>query len=427
MTATQIQLRRDTATNINNATPANGEPAWNLTDKRLQMGDGLTAGGIILPNAPDVQRQSFNSAIATGTPDALIVTLAPVPGAWVPFLAFDFMPVANNTGPATVTIAGLAGTKVLKKKTIAGLADLDADDLVADQIYRSVYNGAYAVLDAVHAAASALAISQGDLNTSTGAVSISGAGSQTGRFVLPGGEYGFCPTLRRGAGGNESGGGAPSPGTYSATFLSHQQSHITTSYVSRFYLSYNLGTASNTGLYAQQRYIAASPPFDLGDGPVGGFIFALVNAAGDIVSHYAADVPPWAYNGPTDIRATRQCKVTGKKFRRAMRARSIEEIMDGAAILFEDQEITHAIKNADMSLIPHPFGDVPDGHTVVLLDPMDDRVACLIDCQNAGVDFTPELAAGKFRVDNEALSRCGPPGVTIHKMAYRYSGKKRKT
>ena len=43
MTTTQLQLRRDTATNIAGITPAQGEPLYDATNDRLVMGDGATA------------------------------------------------------------------------------------------------------------------------------------------------------------------------------------------------------------------------------------------------------------------------------------------------------------------------------------------------------------------------------------------------
>jgi Major tropism determinant N-terminal domain len=46
MTTTQLQLRRDTTTNIDGITPAQGEPIYDVTRKALVLGDGVTAGGL---------------------------------------------------------------------------------------------------------------------------------------------------------------------------------------------------------------------------------------------------------------------------------------------------------------------------------------------------------------------------------------------
>jgi hypothetical protein len=432
MTATQVQLRRDTATNIDAATPAAGEPAWDTTNARLRMGDGVTQGGIILPNAADVQKQSFSAATATGTANALTLAITPVPASWATFLSFDFIPASNNTGSATVAITGLTGTKTFKKKSAAGLVDLEADDLVADQVYRGVYNGTYVVVDALHASAGILSVSQGDLNTSTGSVSYAYGNNDTeygsSVLTLPGGEFGLGMANKTSVSGRDADFifCNPASGT-SYVSCGRFVKQLNTLYYdgSGKNIAYTANSDKSFTAYVQQRYIAASPPFDLGDGEVGGFIFALVNPQGEIVSHYAADVPPWGYNGPTSLAPCRQCPVTKKKYRRVMRARSFEEIMDGAALVYDEQEITQAVKNADMALIPHPFGAVPPGHSVVLLDPMDERIRAAIDYQNAGGDFVDEITAGKIRVDNATLSRKGPPGVGVHRMVYQYSGKGR--
>src|SRR5690606_912598 len=123
-----------------------------------------------------------------------------------------------------------------------------------------------------------------------------------------------------------------------------------------------------------QRYINSSPPYDMGDGHCYGFLFLEINAAKEIQRYYIADAPPWAYNGPTNITADCFCPVTKKKFKKVRKKRSFEELMDGSEITYELQEITKDFKNSDMALIPHPFGEISEGNTVVLLDPMQDSV-----------------------------------------------------
>ena len=109
-----------------------------------------------------------------------------------------------------------------------------------------------------------------------------------------------------------------------------------------------------------------------------------------------------------------------------MKARSLEEIMDGAKILFEEREITQAVKNADMNIIPHPFHNPPPDHKVVMLDPFDDRVRDLINYQNVGGgdEVVKALLEGKIYFDNDKLDLKAPPGVVIHRMKFKYSGRK---
>ena len=77
-----------------------------------------------------------------------------------------------------------------------------------------------------------------------------------------------------------------------------------------------------------------------------------------------------------------------------------------------EQEVTQEIKNADMGLIPHPFGGVPAGHTVVMLDPMSDIIKNIIDAQNKYKEFdVVDVIENYLTIDNSALVRKGPQGV----------------
>lgn len=400
--AKQVQIRRDTAANMALVTPALAELAYDITNKSLRLGDGATAGGIFVPNYIAIQEQRLISGTVGGTADAITLTLPISPSAYVQYQSFAFVAASTNTGPVTININGV-GLEDVRKMAGGSIGDLDAGDIVAGGVYRITHDGTQFQLEGGSGAGGSGSVVQGDLNTSVGSISVSGsfvratisgdppnnntyatriafetsANVSTGS-VLPGGEYGFYPQVKR----------------------------------------------SSTNYSAQQRYINSSPPFDLGDGEVGGFFFALVDENGTIQSTYIADTPPWGYNGPTKIKCDYKCPVSGKKYRNIIKKRSLEEIMDGASIKYERQEITHNIKNADMHLIPHPFGDVPAGRRVVLLDPQDDRIRRLIEYQNAGgEDIYDMVAAGKFQIDNTAQNRKCPKGVSIHKFKYKYAKK----
>ena len=222
-------------------------------------------------------------------------------------------------------------------------------------------------------------------------------------------------------------------------------------------------------MYGRQRYVTSSPPYNMGDGEAAGFLFALVDQAGEIKAHYFAEDPPWAYNGPTHTFADFYDRETGKKYRlkrggkKAVTALDVlkgkasvivpdERVFDdkiqdkiyiekvkamrgvnektrlGAEInfmrselpkikskLLEDQYelLTDDIKNADMSLIPHPFGAVPEGHTVVLIDCQDPRIRDLIQLQkNGGSQDVVEAIQKYMQVQSEFIEgRAGPQGV----------------
>ena len=69
-------------------------------------------------------------------------------------------------------------------------------------------------------------------------------------------------------------------------------------------------------------------------------------ATGKIISTYVADVPPWAYNGSTKRKnATHyQTDEHGKMHG------YVKDRKTGVMI-----PVTHAMKNADMGVLPHPF------------------------------------------------------------------------
>lgn len=402
MTATQVQFRRGTQAQNDAATFPEGEAVIDLTNDRWRIHNGILQGGFHVPNHNDARNQSFNRGTVGGTGNAITITLYPASSGYATGMTIKFIAAASNTGSSTIDVDG-HGVRNIQKISGGSLSPLVAGDIVSGGVYEITYDGVrFQLLTLTNSGL--IAVGQGDLNTSIGTVSIAGAPLGS-RFDL-------------------GTGGSPSPGVYSPTIglpsvpWSVMLPGGSYGFYPQFGFITQIGSQWMAG--AQQRYVTSSPPFDLGDGEVGGFFFAMVNNAGEIISTYIADVPPWGYNGPTNICASHKCPVTGKKFRRVMKKRSFEEIMDGAPIQYKMEEITHKIKNADMGLIPHPFGDVPEGHHVVLLDPMDDKIRRIIEYQNAGGDFGDGLS--KITVGDECKRKC-PKGVHVHKLKYKFTGK----
>ena len=135
--ATELKLRRDVEGDIDAMTPAEGEPIYDITNKRLRMGDGSTAGGIHLGASADHQKQTFVHAAASGT-DTLTLTLDPPIASYTTGLKASFKAANNNTGTVTIAINGLSA-KTIKKN--AGADDLVANDLVSGGIYNIEYDG----------------------------------------------------------------------------------------------------------------------------------------------------------------------------------------------------------------------------------------------------------------------------------------------
>jgi hypothetical protein len=178
--------------------------------------------------------------------------------------------------------------------------------------------------------------------------------------------------------------------------------------------------SSQTNAIVRQRYLQASPPYDLGDGEVPLFVFALVERDGTVRAVYSAPDPPWANNGPTDIRPhfwrdgrpmqrRRKCPRKPKTAGKAALAAWLDAVRASEA---EEVEVTPALKNADMGLIPHPFlGNDLAGRTVVLLDPVATLTRDLVALHEGGESVNALLHEDWLRVDNAALRRCCPPGV----------------
>jgi len=80
-----------------------------------------------------------------------------------------------------------------------------------------------------------------------------------------------------------------------------------------------LGPAGGTSqtFYRDERYIQASPPYDMGDGEVPLFIFALIdNASGKIDCLEVGQEPTWAYHGPTIITPQHIERLPNKKYKK---------------------------------------------------------------------------------------------------------------
>jgi len=253
-------------------------------------------------------------------------------------------------------------------------------------------------------------VGQAELKTTQGAVSVSNTSSSN--LTLPGGSYGFYPQLTRTVGDD----------SYSAQIVAGFWGSygVYATYI-RLYSSWSGGTP--TTAYAQQRYVTASFPYNLGDGDIPLFVFALVdNATGNVVSMYTAPEAPWHYNGPTDIIG--KLGPDGKKYKLAKITKKHPSNFELDEIAYERIEITQAIKNADIGLIPHPFCDNRTGKTIVLLDPVADMAWKMRDSFEDNLSELHDLFyKNKLKIDSTPLNRKGPKGVLCCAAKWKNSGK----
>jgi hypothetical protein len=138
--AKQVQIRRDTRANVDDFTGASGEMTYITDEKRLALHDGTTLGGALMPNAPDLQKNSFTYGIAGGTANAITVSTGLVPAAYVAGMSVLVKLTATNTGPATLAWGGLAA-KNIKKFSAGAKADVGAGDLVSGDVVEFRYDG----------------------------------------------------------------------------------------------------------------------------------------------------------------------------------------------------------------------------------------------------------------------------------------------
>lgn len=206
------------------------------------------------------------------------------------------------------------------------------------------------------------------------------------------------------------------------------------------------GTASGTAhMIFQVWYLQASPPYDLGDGPVSTFVYALMDTAGNVVATSIAPDPPWhtvtprfrvksphasladCGGDPAKIEAhlaaleTAKANIKqiadlraslGKLATPAMKASVQAQIATLRAATFVS---TPEDKNKLMAVHPHPFpGNDMTGKRVVMLDPVGkttERIALLHD---AGESIPSLIHRGHIVLgDGSKLKRSAPPGVEI--------------
>lgn len=255
------------------------------------------------------------------------------------------------------------------------------------------------------------AVHQSELDTSVGSVSSSSSSDTT--LTLPGGSYGFYPQFR---------------GAFVFTDAYVQMVATDLGISTGFTTHVTIRSPDGVDIYAQQRYINASAPFDLGDGEVQNFTFLLMNADGSINSTYIAPTPPWIYNGSHSVVGKpHDDGKNGKQYGRHVRdvqklARSsgktlIDLIKEG--LLDEEklaaspkvfEKIEPLDKNVDMAEIPHPFSGQTDTSRIVLLDPMSSLNGMINELQQVGEDVV-DLVTNYLVIDNDHNGRSSSPNV----------------
>jgi len=272
------------------------------------------------------------------------------------------------------------------------------------------------------------AIGQSELRTSNGSVSYivsinSVAELKANTIVLPGGQYGFYPNILLATNDLVGPGDFDANSPYfAAQLFSEWQFDVAAPLAATISLIGFAGARPELDgtITAQQRYMTASPPYNLGNGDCSHFIFVKLASNGDIISTYSAGAPPWAYNGPTDIRpdevVTKNKKV--RKYKNVLVSKPAPPWEGGDIDLWEKgpvykkREIDHDLKNADMSLIPHPFGPLKPGERVVMVDPCGKLADTASPIEESGEALSGAIADGFVKLGDE-LDCNKPDGVIV--------------
>lgn len=231
-------------------------------------------------------------------------------------------------------------------------------------------------------------------------------------ITLPGGITGFYPMIRAPAGSGYWGGDNVAANASWTAYVSGGTQ-----------AAYAAITAVTATMYMLQAYVTASPPYNLGDGDIPLFIFAEINPSGQVVSAYCAPEAPWHYNGPTSVKAVsyrngksfqnkRQFFAEHGSIKEAIRkGMTGEQATDELAISpLVEVEITQAIKNSDMALIPHPFVSKAPGNTIILIDPVSLMCEKLCSIHESG-ESVLEILNSDYITIGSKVDRFCPPGV----------------
>src|SRR5574341_2388283 len=203
---------------------------------------------------------------------------------------------------AKVRVAPPANARFFRIKLTGGVPAVGASTgtIFFDGVIVSDWTLNEAYIDAAwtQAAIGSGAVGQAQLKTTTGSQSGNVNGSATAAITLTGRTYSLWQL-----GGDDPNTGAAGPFAWGSGNVSAGVLGI-----------YNTGSiSSNWSL--DERYVQASPPYNLGAGYIPLFVTAVVDGLGKLCAISVAPDPVWAYHGPTNI-CPERIDAAGRGFRR---------------------------------------------------------------------------------------------------------------
>jgi hypothetical protein len=302
----------------------------------------------------------------------------------------------------------------------------------------------------VEAMLAASSVSQGKLKTALNTIATSSTGTDgSNQTILSGGQYCFGPTIQIGAGtgGDRASvvmGVAIATDGASAVALPWDVggTGVNTTFTSNLsrnteYTAVMWHDAGDDAMTINVRYVQASPPYDLGEGEVPLFVFVQLDKSGNVKQVWTAQDPPWANNGPTVIRPDLTLAPEGGstggiqvRFERDVSAEDRAALRDPLkrpealarikAASYRVIPITHALKNKDMPLIPHPFASGKPDDVAVML-PIGSLLEELGELERCGENVAGLIGQGYIHISNEKQNRIAPPGVLPVRASWKLS------
>lgn len=273
------------------------------------------------------------------------------------------------------------------------------------------------------------AVGQGELKTATQALSVTFSGSPQEMNFTSVGEYGLTFQDNSGTTGKSWTGYVGSATGSTSAYRTHIRVQTNT---------------DPTTLSIRHRYVQASPPYDMGDGPVHTFIYAVIeNGTGKIFAMNMSQDPPWIYHAEFGV--NRGMIFTDPKTKKRMyrKVKKFDPAALDAQDIFENGpeseivEYNNDLKMASMNLFPHPYygqvwtklnakkevvedTDFWTNHHIALVDPISKvagRLDALCECGDSSLELFHD---GFLKIDNTDIqNRKRPSGVACYSARWR--------
>lgn len=142
--STQVQIRGASTATQEARTLASRELDVDTTLGRLNVHNGVDAGGVPHARWLDSLNQTYCFGSVSGT-NAIAITLTKPPPAYVTGMKVGFIAAATCTGSVTINVNAL-GAVTCKKISGSGLVGIASGDILANGYYEAVYNGTYFIV-----------------------------------------------------------------------------------------------------------------------------------------------------------------------------------------------------------------------------------------------------------------------------------------